>query len=85
MPTVVESAPDMVSAGSSAPRQPKAAADRRLAERLVRQIIADPEVKKKFADLGYFTTGSTPGLISRRKFEPSAGPRWSRTTTSVEG
>ena len=43
----------------------RAGADRRAAERLVRRIIADPEVKKKVADLGYFTTADTPRPISR--------------------
>ena len=41
-----------------------------------RQIIADPEVKKKFADLGYFTTGSTPeAYLEKLKFETE---RWTK-------
>ncbi|MBI2827232.1 MAG: tripartite tricarboxylate transporter substrate binding protein, partial [Planctomycetia bacterium] len=37
---------------------------------------ADPEVKKKFADLGYFTTGSTPeAYLEKLKFETE---RWTK-------
>src|SRR5204863_2045035 len=63
VPTVVElGMPDMVSAvffGVVAPSGiPRPVLDRLNA--LVRQIIKEPEVEKKFADLGYVTTGSTP-------------------------
>lgn len=63
VPTVVElGMPDMVSAvffGVVAP----AGVPRPIVDRLngmVRQILKEPEVEKRFADLGYFTTGSTP-------------------------
>jgi tripartite-type tricarboxylate transporter receptor subunit TctC len=79
VPTVVElGMPEMVSAvffGVVAP----AGVPRPIVERLnglVRQIIADPEVKKKFADLGYFTTGSTPeAYLEKLKFETE---RWTK-------
>jgi tripartite-type tricarboxylate transporter receptor subunit TctC len=63
VPTVVElGMPDMVGAaffGLVAPAGvPRPVVDRLNA--LTRQIIGDPEVKKKFADLGFVTTGSTP-------------------------
>ena len=61
VPTVVElGMPDMVSAvfyglvGAGR----RAASGRRPAERAVPgRSSSDPEVKKKFAELGYFTTG----------------------------
>ena len=63
VPTVVElGMPDMVSAvffGVVAP----AGVPRPIVDRLngmVRQILKEPEGEKRFADLGYFTTGSTP-------------------------
>jgi tripartite-type tricarboxylate transporter receptor subunit TctC len=79
VPTVVElGMPDMVSAvffGVVAPAGvPRPIVDR--LNGLVRQIIADPEVKKKFADLGYFTTGSTPeAYLEKLKFETE---RWTK-------
>jgi len=43
---------------------------------LARQIIGDPEVKKKFAELGYFTTGSTPeAYLDKLRFETE---RWTK-------
>jgi tripartite-type tricarboxylate transporter receptor subunit TctC len=43
---------------------------------LVRQIIKEPEVEKKFADLGYVTTGSTPEAYQEKlKFETE---RWTK-------
>ena len=43
---------------------------------LARQIIGDPEVQKKFAELGYFTTGSTPeAYLEKLKFETE---RWTK-------
>lgn len=79
VPTVVElGMPDMVSAvffGVVAP----AGVPRPIVERLngmVRQIVKDPEVEKRFADLGYFTTGSTPEAYQEKlKFETE---RWSK-------
>jgi tripartite-type tricarboxylate transporter receptor subunit TctC len=79
VPTVVElGMPDMVSAvffGIVAPAGvPRPVVDR--LNGLIRQIIADPEVKKKFADLGYFTTGSTPeAYLEKLKFETE---RWTK-------
>ena len=79
VPTVIElGMPDMVSAvffGVVAPAGvPRPIIDR--LNGLVRQIIADPEVKKKFADLGYFTTGSTPeAYLEKLKFETE---RWTK-------
>jgi len=79
VPTVVElGMPDMVSAvffGVVAPAGvPRPIVDR--LNGLVRQIIKDPEVEKKFADLGYFTTGSTPEAYrDKLKFETE---RWSK-------
>ena len=79
VPTVVElGMPDMVSAvffGVVAPAGvPRPIVDR--LNGLVRQIIADPEVKKKFADLGYVTTGSTPeAYLEKLKFETE---RWTK-------
>ncbi len=68
VPTVVElGMPDMVSAvfyGLVAP----AGTPRPVVERLnalCQEIIKDAEVKKKFGDLGFFMTGSTPGGLSR--------------------
>jgi tripartite-type tricarboxylate transporter receptor subunit TctC len=79
VPTVVElGMPDMVSAvffGVVAP----AGVPRPIVDRLsgmVRQIVKDPEVEKKFADLGYFTTGSTPEAYQEKlKFETE---RWTK-------
>jgi tripartite-type tricarboxylate transporter receptor subunit TctC len=43
---------------------------------LVQQIIKDPEVIKKYNDLGFFMTGSTPeAYLEKLKFETE---RWSR-------
>ena len=79
VPTVVElGMPDMVSAvffGVVAPAGiPRPVLDRLNA--LVRQIIKEPEVEKKFADLGYVTTGSTPEAYQEKlKFETE---RWTK-------
>ena len=79
VPTVVElGMPDMVSAvffGVVAPAGvPRPIVDRLNA--LVRQIVKEPEVVKKFADLGYFTTGSTPEAYQEKlKFETE---RWTK-------
>ncbi len=79
VPTVVElGMPDMVSAvffGVVGPAGiPRPVLDR--LNGLVRQIVKDPEVEKKFADLGYVTTGSTPEAYQEKlKFETE---RWTR-------
>lgn len=79
VPTVVElGMPDMVSAvffGVVAPAGvPRPVLDR--LNGMVRQIIKDPEVEKKFADLGYVTTGSTPeAYLEKLKFETE---RWTK-------
>jgi tripartite-type tricarboxylate transporter receptor subunit TctC len=79
VPTVVElGMPDMVSAvffGVVGPAGiPRPVLDR--LNGLVRQIIKDPEVEKKFADLGYVTTGSTPEAYQEKlKFETE---RWTK-------
>ncbi len=40
------------------------------------EIVKDPEVKKKFAELGFFTTGSTPdAYLEKLKFETA---RWTK-------
>jgi tripartite-type tricarboxylate transporter receptor subunit TctC len=79
VPTVIElGMPDMVSAvffGLVAP----AATPRPIVERLnalCHDIIKDAEVKKKFAELGYVTTGSTPeAYLEKLKFETE---RWTK-------
>ena len=79
VPTVIElGMPDMESAvffGLVAPAGvPRPVVDR--LNGLVRQIIGDPEVKRKFADLGFFTTGSTPeAYLEKLKFETE---RWTK-------
>ena len=79
VPTVVElGMPDMVSAvffGVVAPAGiPRPVLDR--LNGLVRQIIKEPDVEKKFADLGYVTTGSTPEAYQEKlKFETE---RWTK-------
>src|SRR5436190_458137 len=79
VPTVVElGMPDMVSAvffGVVAPSGvPRPVVDR--LNGLVRQIIKVPEVEKKFLDMGYGTTGSTPEEYqSKLKFETE---RWTK-------
>lgn len=79
VPTVVElGMPDMVSAvffGVVAPAGvPRPIVDR--LNGLVHQVIGDPEVKRKFADLGFFTTGSTPeAYLEKLKFETA---RWTK-------
>jgi len=79
VPTVVElGMPDMVSAvffGVVGPAGiPRPVVDR--LNTLVRQIIKEPEVEKKFGDLGYVTTGSTPeAYLEKLKFETA---RWTR-------
>ena len=90
VPTVVElGMPDMVSAvffGVVAPAGiPRPVLDRLNA--LVRQIIKEPEVEKKFSDLGYVTTGSTPeAYLEKLKFETE---RWTKVvkdnSIKVEG
>jgi tripartite-type tricarboxylate transporter receptor subunit TctC len=43
---------------------------------LCRDIVKDPEVKRKFAELGFVTTGSTPeAYLDKLKFETE---RWTR-------
>lgn len=50
---------------------------------LVRQIIGDPELKKKFADLGYFTTGSAPeACFEKLKSETERWTKVAREKTS---
>jgi tripartite-type tricarboxylate transporter receptor subunit TctC len=79
VPTVVElGMPDLVSAvfygivGPIGIAQP--VVDRLNA--LCREIVKDPEVKKKFADLGFVTTGSTPqAYLEKLTFETE---RWTR-------
>jgi len=79
VPTVVElGMPDMVSAvffGVVGPAGiPGPVLDR--LNGIVRQIIKEPEVEKKFADLGYVTTGSTPeAYLKMLKFETE---RWTK-------
>ncbi|WP_395709549.1 Bug family tripartite tricarboxylate transporter substrate binding protein [Reyranella sp.] len=79
VPTVVElGMPDMVSAvfyGVVAPAGvPRPIVDR--LNGLVHQVISDAEVKRKFADLGFFTTGSTPEVyLEKLKFETA---RWTK-------
>ena len=79
VPTVVElGMPDMVSAvffGVVAPAGiPRPVLDR--LNTMVRQIIKEPDVEKKFADLGYVTTGSTPEAYHEKlKFETE---RWTK-------
>jgi tripartite-type tricarboxylate transporter receptor subunit TctC len=79
VPTVVElGMPDMVGAvyfGLVAP----AGVPRPIVDRLngmVRQIIKDPAVEKKFLEMGYVTTGCTPEEYSAKlKFETE---RWTK-------
>jgi tripartite-type tricarboxylate transporter receptor subunit TctC len=70
--------PDMVSSvffGVVAPAGvPRPVVDR--LNTLVREIIKQPDVEKKFAELGYFTTGSTPeAYLEKLKFETE---RWTK-------
>jgi tripartite-type tricarboxylate transporter receptor subunit TctC len=90
VPTVVElGMPDMVSAvffGIVAP----AGVPRPVVDRLnghLHQIIKDPDVQKRFVDMGYVTTGSTPEeYLAKLKFETE---RWTKvvkdTGIKVEG
>ena len=79
VPTVVElGMKDMVSAvfyGVTGP----AGIPRPIVERLnalCLEVIKDPAVKAKFAELGFFTTGSTPeGYLEKLKFETA---RWTK-------
>jgi len=79
VPTVVElGMPDLVSAvffGIVAP----AGVPRPVVERLnghLRQIIKDPAVEKRFVEMGYVTTGSTPEeYLEKLKFETE---RWTK-------
>jgi len=79
VPTVVElGMPDLVSAvffGIVAPAGvPRPVVDR--LNGLLRQIIKDPEVEKKFVEMGYVTTGSTPEeYLAKLKFETE---RWTK-------
>src|SRR6478735_729512 len=79
VPTVVElGMPDLVSAvyfGIVAPAGvPRPVIDR--LNGLVRQIIKDPAVEKKFVEMGYVTTGSTPEEYhAKLRFETE---RWSK-------
>ena len=79
VPTVVElRMPDRVSAvffGVVAPAGvPRPALDK--LNGLIRQVIKQPDVEKKFADLGYVTTGSTPEEYhAKLKFETE---RWTK-------
>jgi tripartite-type tricarboxylate transporter receptor subunit TctC len=79
VPTVVElGMPDLVSAvffGVVAPAGvPRPVVDR--LNGLVRQIIKDPEVEKRFVEMGYVTTGSTPEEYhAKLKFETE---RWTK-------
>jgi tripartite-type tricarboxylate transporter receptor subunit TctC len=79
VPTVIElGMPDLVSAvfyGVVAPAGvPRPVVDRLNA--LCQQIIKDPEVIKKFGDLGFFMTGSTPeAYLEKLKFETE---RWTK-------
>jgi len=79
VPTVVElGMSDLVSAvffGIVAPAGvPRPVVDR--LNGLLRQIIKDPEVEKKFIEMGYVTTGSTPeAYAAKLKFETE---RWTK-------
>jgi tripartite-type tricarboxylate transporter receptor subunit TctC len=79
VPTVVElGMPDLVSAvffGIVAPAGvPRPVVDR--LNGLLRQIIKDPAVEKKFIEMGYVTTGSTPEeYLAKLKFETE---RWTK-------
>ena len=79
VPTVNElGMPDMVSAvffGLVAPAAtPRPVVDRLNA--LCLQIVSDPEVKNRFAELGFVTTGSTPeAYLDKLKFETA---RWTK-------
>jgi len=40
------------------------------------EVIKDPAVKTKFAELGFFATGSTPeGYLEKLKFETERGTK----------
>jgi tripartite-type tricarboxylate transporter receptor subunit TctC len=79
VPTVVElGMPDMVSAvfyGVAGPAGiPRPVVDR--LNELCRETVKDPEVKKKFAELGFVTTGSTPeAYLEKLRFETE---RWTK-------
>jgi len=79
VPTVVElGMPDMVSAvfyGLVGPAgMPRPVVERLNA--LCLETVKDPEVKKKFAELGFFTTGSTPeAYLDKLRFETE---RWTK-------
>jgi tripartite-type tricarboxylate transporter receptor subunit TctC len=79
VPTVIElGMPDMVSAvfyGVAGPAGiPRPVVDRLNA--LCRETVKDPEVQKKFAELGFFTTGSTAeAYLEKLKFETE---RWTK-------
>jgi tripartite-type tricarboxylate transporter receptor subunit TctC len=79
VPTVVElGMPDMVSAvffGVVAPAGvPRPVVDR--LNGLIRQIIKSPDIEKRFVEMGYVTTGSTPEeYLAKLKFETE---RWTK-------
>jgi tripartite-type tricarboxylate transporter receptor subunit TctC len=79
VPTVIElGMPDMVSAvfyGVAGPAGiPRPVVDR--LNELCRETVKDPEVQRKFAELGFFTTGSTPeAYLEKLKFETE---RWTK-------
>jgi tripartite-type tricarboxylate transporter receptor subunit TctC len=79
VPTVTEiGMPDLVSAvfyGIAAPAGlPRPVVDR--LSQLCQEIVKDAEVKRKFAELGFVTTGSTPeGYLEKLKFETA---RWTK-------
>jgi len=79
VPTVLElGMPDMVSAvfyGVAGPAGiPRPVVDR--LNELCRETVKDPEVQRKFAELGFFTTGSTPeAYLEKLKFETE---RWTK-------
>jgi len=79
VPTVVEAGmPDLVSAvfyGLVGPAGMPSSVVERL-NALCLETVKDPAVKKKFAELGFVTTGSTPGqYLDKLKFETE---RWTK-------
>jgi tripartite-type tricarboxylate transporter receptor subunit TctC len=79
VPTVVEAGmPDLVSAvfyGLAGPAGMPHPVVERL-NQLCLETVKDPAVKKKFAELGFVTTGSTPeAYLEKLKFETE---RWTR-------
>ncbi len=79
VPTIVEAGmPDLVSAvfyGLAGPAGMSSSVVERL-NALCLETVKDPAVKKKFAELGFVTTGSTPGqYLDKLKFETD---RWTK-------